>query len=511
MHEALFCSELLDLISHNCSLHTISQLSLTNRTISDSVLHVLWSSIENFGPLIRCMPADLWEERPSESCRLLVRFYRLLPPTQINTFFQSFRRPIRDTDFERFLLRAVHVKSFGDLSGNTKYQVEAAALLALCCAAGKNIKLLPRLRRLAVTCTDQDLTCIGHCLSPTITQVDIYPSDKSLLSTLQTVILQCPLVTEACLVGSGPVSVLTRTVSLMHHWSHLQTLIVIHPVSVYGLSSLPALKNLALASAGRYASGPIPKISKGFSALEGLVLCDCHPDFCITFMRYMDQTPMKSISVLFQTSISLDVWFGFLNAMRDGVVHDQIQSVDLDCAYGQMFDQPCSVETISPLLCYTNLSSIRLKSLRGFKFDDGAIDAMASSWKELRKFKVETVWQPQPRATYKSLVSFARHNPRLEKLVILFDATTITKDILNARPWKGIRNQSLRTLDVRCSQIEAPDLVADFLTDIFPKLVWIDVSVDLDARAHAAQRNSSQLYCDRWTEVERLLRTNMGR
>ncbi len=252
---------------------------------------------------------------------------------------------------------------------------------------------------------------------------------------------------------------------------------------------------------------PIPEIPKGFPVLEKLVIQDC-----VMLMRYMGQTPMKSISVRYLEEIYGDAWFGFLEAMKNGVVHDQIQSVDFDCADGDQFSQPYSVETISPLLCYTNLSSVHLKNLHGFNFDDDAIDAMASSWKELRKFKVETAWQPPPRATYKSLVSFARHNARLEELVILFDATTITKEILEARPWKGIRNQSLRTLGVRCSPIETPDLVADFLTDIFPKWVW-SVFVDVDPWVRAAHQSPppGQLLCERWIEVGRLLRANMGR
>ena len=77
MLEVLFCPELLGLICQNCDRHTLSQLSLTNRTISCSALEELWSSIENFGPLIRCMPADLWEEcisKPMPKTRSLVRW-----------------------------------------------------------------------------------------------------------------------------------------------------------------------------------------------------------------------------------------------------------------------------------------------------------------------------------------------------------------------------------------------------------------------------------------------------
>src|SRR6266550_5079915 len=93
MHEAVFCSDLLGLICQNCDLHTLTQLSLTSRTISDEALHVLWSSIENFGPLIRCMPADLWKESPStpSTDRFLVRFLSTSPTQKCRlTLFSGF-------------------------------------------------------------------------------------------------------------------------------------------------------------------------------------------------------------------------------------------------------------------------------------------------------------------------------------------------------------------------------------------------------------------------------------
>ncbi len=156
---------------------------------------------------------------------------------QINPF-QWFRRPIRDADYERFLLRAAHVRIFGNPSGTITYQVETDALLALCSAAGRNIKLLPQVRRLILS--GQGLSCIEHYLSPTITRVDIYSYNDAILPILLTLVLQCPLVTEATL---GYVSMLTRIISLMHQWSNLQGLVVYSNADVYGLSTLPALKN----------------------------------------------------------------------------------------------------------------------------------------------------------------------------------------------------------------------------------------------------------------------------
>ena len=280
----------------------------------------------------------------------------------------------------------------------------------------------------------------------------------------------------------------------------------------FAAASLPALKEFAALLIDYNPIEPIPKMPKGFSSLERLLISGCNSEFSIELMRHMDQPSIESITIDFLERITLDIWLGFLTAMNDGIVHDRVKYITIDARNGQRFDKPFTIEMITPLLCYTNLSVIHLASLHGFNFDDASIGAMASSWKELKAFYIETVWQPPARATFKSLVSIARHNKRLEKLMILFDASTITNDILKVRPWKGICNKSLRMLDIRCSPIEDPDLVADFLIDIFPNLVQISFSADLDNRAHAASHSDSpsQVRCARWAQVERLLRVDMG-
>jgi hypothetical protein len=61
-HQALRCAEVTRLICDQCDRTTLASLARTRRDISEAALDVLWHSIYNVGPLIRCMPEDLWEE-----------------------------------------------------------------------------------------------------------------------------------------------------------------------------------------------------------------------------------------------------------------------------------------------------------------------------------------------------------------------------------------------------------------------------------------------------------------
>ena len=168
---------------------------------------------------------------------------------------------------------------------------------------------------------------------------------------------------------------------------------------------------------------------------------------------------------------------------------------------------PISILTIAPLLSFTRLKFVSFTSLFGFNLDDETVDAMARSWKDLEKLKVGSFWQPQPpqplppRTTWKSLVSMAKHNPRLEELTLPFDATTITEQLhtrSSVIPWKDIRNDALQTLDVCRSPIDCPSVVAQLISDLFPNLERISVTPELEQKKDS--RNG------KWAEVEELLR-----
>lgn len=63
VHQVLSCADLVNLICGQCDKATLTSLARAKRDISEITLDVLWHSISDIGPLIRCMPEDLWEER----------------------------------------------------------------------------------------------------------------------------------------------------------------------------------------------------------------------------------------------------------------------------------------------------------------------------------------------------------------------------------------------------------------------------------------------------------------
>ncbi len=73
-HRVLSCADLVNLICGQCDKATLTSLARTKRDISEITLDVLWRSIPDIGPLIRCMPEDLWEEReePEKRIKLVI-------------------------------------------------------------------------------------------------------------------------------------------------------------------------------------------------------------------------------------------------------------------------------------------------------------------------------------------------------------------------------------------------------------------------------------------------------
>jgi hypothetical protein len=68
--QVLSCADLVNLICRQCDKATLTSLARTKRNISEITLDVLWRSIPDIGPLIRCMPEDLWEEEKESEKRI---------------------------------------------------------------------------------------------------------------------------------------------------------------------------------------------------------------------------------------------------------------------------------------------------------------------------------------------------------------------------------------------------------------------------------------------------------
>lgn len=252
-----------------------------------------------------------------------------------------------NTDWERFLLNAARVRKIEVAASTTiTYKLEPDALLALCRAASSKLKLIPYVQHLDATFLPVDrinkqiLSDVQCLLSPTITQLEINLPDESPIALLSTLIQHCPFVVEVSLIpkphhkGILSKAANFQMVSLMHRWSCLQVLTIqgINAAGAFALSSLPFLKALTLVRVEE--NPPISTLDtkKAFPILEQLEILCCNTEFCIELMKRMDQkTPLKSITVCFHEMMSLDGWSSFITAMKNGIVHEQVESISLSC------------------------------------------------------------------------------------------------------------------------------------------------------------------------------------
>lgn len=62
MHPCLQIVEIQELIVSYASEHTTAQLARVCRTLYEPAMDALWSSIDGYPPLIKCMSSELWTE-----------------------------------------------------------------------------------------------------------------------------------------------------------------------------------------------------------------------------------------------------------------------------------------------------------------------------------------------------------------------------------------------------------------------------------------------------------------
>ncbi|KAF9448670.1 hypothetical protein P691DRAFT_800453 [Macrolepiota fuliginosa MF-IS2] len=135
MHPCLDIPEIFRRICDEIRLRTtpphpqsdLASLARTCRALSEIALDSLWYEIDGIGPLIRCMPRDLWEIDGDR--RLFLR------------------RPLKSSDIHIFNKYAQHVRSFQS-HYSPWHDLPYRALPSYFCGRGSD-RLLPKLEQLA--------------------------------------------------------------------------------------------------------------------------------------------------------------------------------------------------------------------------------------------------------------------------------------------------------------------------------------------------------------------------
>jgi hypothetical protein len=153
-----------------------------------------------------------------------------------------------------------------------------------------------------------------------------------------------------------------------------------------------------------------------------------------------------------------------------------------------------------PLLQFHNLEACNVELTSVIEhLSDTLLDTISLAWPRLTCLCFDTFdFTPGPsQCTLEGILLLAKRCPNLRSLAIPFMASVPIS--WKGRPGEGTVNESMEELDVRRSPIVDPDMVASFLSDIFPNLVRIRSWDALDNYVAEAFQ-----YHELWEEAIRL-------
>jgi hypothetical protein len=275
-------------------------------------------------------------------------------------------------------------------------------------------------------------------------------------------------------------------------WSHLHTLSTVGLTrrAIIHAASLPDLQCFSLRNLVETITFP----DSAFPALRRLDLRAADLSLCISFIENLklDLTEVELSYDRAKLSHWTDVGKVLLTTctrsslLKLSLLH--FTSPDLDAR-----GPSTHWDLLRPLFAFSNLTSINIEP--GTSLNDGIVQELGQAWPRLKILHIldRTAHEEQTsRVTLQGLAQLAKFCPDLHHLAILLDTRSVER--CRTRPGGGIRNFSLRSLNVGNSLITSPHLVASFLSDIFPNISHIISFIPLDA-----DRN------EEWEEVEQLI------
>ncbi|KAF8625623.1 hypothetical protein AX17_006808 [Amanita inopinata Kibby_2008] len=518
VHLALSCPDIVGLICEEMrklDMKTLVALCLTSRNFQEPALDSIWYELgheEELGPLIRCIPEDLWEEETIEDGHINSRTW-----------------PVIATDWVRFEINAARVRRYGFSSNGTLtryYKIEALVYQTLSIAAREK-KLLPGLKELSWGILDDTIYPYAPLfLSPTITTLHLRlegcnnnSSFTMRLSLLPSLAVACRALTDVQLVRVADNTKLVASRRDRHmnevlavppaicQWTNLRNLSLeyISGRTAFCTSDLPALRELKLSHIDSHGADVV-HVSKGFPVLERLEADRCDIGFCTKLIDLMLETPLRFLDLTLDEAASASELQGLFKTMHDRLVHQSLEHFSCLAFHVVDDEEPVILRHMFPLLSFTRLSHVFMTAPCGFDLCDDDIYGISSRWTGLQELGLYThqLSEQRSRMSIEGLVALAKHCPDLKYLSLAVDATEVNRHDESERPGKGVSNEKLKTLAVSASPIVEPILVASFLSDIFPKLETIKF-FDPEEENETDSKDFEELE-SKWATTEKLVR-----
>ncbi|KDQ51684.1 hypothetical protein JAAARDRAFT_210967 [Jaapia argillacea MUCL 33604] len=533
MHACLQLPELLSQIIEFLSpdppwakgTSNLATLARTCRLFYEPALDALWEHQSDLGPLIKCMPKDLWDESEDLESGLLI----------------TFRRPVVPVDWTRFDLYAPRVKCISYNRSKDREPIRPLTrlhdtVLQALKDRRSTVILFPNLREIHWPSTDKGE--LFSYLGPTVTSVSFqWPDSESehgelgSIGFLTRVVTICPMLEDLQINNGDSQGVafppsFVETLCLLRHLRHLACdLVFITTRDVVRMAALPHLTSLFLAGRSTVDCGtakgewsrliggagvsecPSEAISHPFSNLKHLVIISDSPslDPWIQMLRFMEQPELELFHCYLRQAHHSATIVSLLQILAGRPSHRALASLHMDCLSRfephfpederNSFGNPLHVPS---LVKFINLTKFHFIMHHHFSLDDATIKELAMAWPLLEEFEVK--WPSSAEewssVTLEALVHLAHHCPHLQTIHLILGTT-----ILPSLPPSETVNLTVRSLHFGQTPILDPKGVAAFLVGLFPKLetfCGISAEESIGDSLHAA-------FGVAWEEVQRLV------
>ncbi|RDB17368.1 hypothetical protein Hypma_001836 [Hypsizygus marmoreus] len=467
----------------------LAQLAVTCQLFRAPALDILWRTLPNLAPLIRCIPDDAWS---------LVGNYL------------SLRRTVADSEWARCNIYAPLVRRLGYAShptsctGDIILDPKIFEILSV-----KPIISFSNLQELRWRADRTTMPWIHTLLGPQLFNLDLdLPAEDPnffipvLINSLKRTV---PCLQQLRLSQSSTSRTdLSRIFSSL--FSDLNRLEVIScgdfvfpDDAIRSLVVSPTLRVLCTKNDAADFLWCLPGIGLSFPQLQHLSMQTKRLQDCSALLRRIETRQLKCLDVISTYQPSAARVHGFFQTLEERCSHSllsiiKLQQLEPEPPIGISWatDEFITPTTTKPLLSFQNLEELSITVSCPVDFDDSGIESMAVAWPKMTIFQLGNSkgWGRRARTTLDIYISVAKHWPRLKYLSICF--TCHTEAAIYQRPGNGHCCPRVTVLNGTSSAEDMHSgLLASFLSDIFPNLELI----------------RSGYVDETWLRVEELLRT----
>jgi hypothetical protein len=234
-----------------------------------------------------------------------------------------------------------------------------------------------------------------------------------------------------------------------------------------------------------------------FRTLQELSLTATEPEDCLSFLACLDAVKLSRVSLYLDSEGNGD-HHGLPLALQQHVSNSSLKEVRISYDYSD--DRVISGDILRPLLSFTYLTLLHFHPGSPFVTDNSMIKDISKACPRLQYLSLgeDHGSEGHTRVTLAGLIPLVQHCPDLRHLGIVVDASNPDYRSYHNQD-QSASNHNIKDIWVGDSRITEPSAVASFLSNIFPELHAIHLSLFFD------ETDGYKLRKRLWNEVEGLV------